>query len=116
VATRSPFVALARQYIVPTNGKIADITHADTNKHLLTLAAALGETRKIIAVQLWAFRQAGAGEFRTYPNEGLLEVGYVQFGPAQWTVIADGTQRLQYSLSVANDDWDLYCIGYMVET
>lgn len=30
-------------------------------------------------------------------------------------VIADGTQRLQYSLVVANDDYDLYCLGYVVE-
>jgi hypothetical protein len=38
--------------IVPYNGKIVDITHPDTNKHTLDLAAALGETRKIIAVNV----------------------------------------------------------------
>jgi len=111
------------QTFVPYNGKIADITHADTNKHTLTLAngagtgAIAGETRKIIAVQLGCARIAGTGYFKAYPNEGagpnefptLMGYGYNK------VVIANGTQRLQYALSVANDDFDLYCYSYVVE-
>jgi len=106
---------------VPFNAKIADITHADTNLHLLTLAnaagtgAIAGETRKIIALILNAVRMAGTGNLKVYPNEGAS---------ARWTtsdysttdcVIANGTQRLQYNCSVAGDDYDLYCYGYVVE-
>jgi hypothetical protein len=109
------------QLFVPLNAKIADITHADTLKHTLTLAngagtgAIAGETRKIIAVHLSAWRMGGTGFFETYPNEGA------QFQTILWDTswgyqaIANGTQRIQYNLSVANDDWDVYCFGYVVE-
>jgi hypothetical protein len=113
---------ILRQIFVPYNAKIADISEADTNKHYLTLAnsagtgAIAGETRKIIAVNILALRITGTGLFNIYPNEGA-QAGYLSnrlFGGFQ--VIADGTQRLQYSQSVANDDWDLYCLGYVVES
>ena len=110
------------QTFVPYNGKIADITHADINKHELTLAngagtgAITGETRKIICVILEARRIAGTGYFPVYPNEGTA---YASLSSGGWTVypivIANGLQRLQYNLSVANDDWDLYSMGYVVE-
>jgi len=112
-----------RQTFVPYNGKIGDLTHADTNRHELTVAnpagtgAIAGETRKIIMLILGAVRMAGAGSFSLYPNEGAT-------GSPQWTtdvsnphpiVIANDSQRVQYSLSVAGNDWDLYCMGYVVE-
>lgn len=108
---------LAGQVVfVPYSGKIADITHADTNKHTLDLATALSESRKIIAVQAGANRISGTGVLRLYTNEGTyssLQGAYPHTMP--FTVIADGTQRLQYDLTVANDDFDLYCWGYIVE-
>ena len=104
-------------YFIPYNGKIADITHADTNKHTLDLETALSETRKIIAVILVAERIAGAGELYAYPNEGAGYCDLDLWGVynQQNIIIKDASQRLQYSLSVANDDFDLYCRGYVVE-
>lgn len=100
---------------IPYNGKIADITHADILRHTLDLQAALGDTREIIAVTVVALRQSGTGVFYVYPNEGAdFLVAENQFR-SPCVIIADGTNRLQYSLSVANDDWDLYCMGYVVE-
>ena len=106
-----------RQIFVPYNGKIADITHADTNKHTLDLATALSETRKIIAVQLGCARIAGTGYLKPYPNEGAGSNELPTFSGYGYNkvVIANGTQRLQYALSVANDDFDLYCYSYVVE-
>lgn len=112
-----------KQFFVPYNGKIADITHADTNKHTLILAnaagtgAIAGETRKIIAVYIGVTRMAGTGEVFVFPNEGAtyLNLGYLVFYGRGFHVIANGTQRWQYKLSVANDDFDLYCLGYVVE-
>lgn len=108
---------------VPYNGKIADITHADTIQHFLVLAnatgtgAIAGETRKIVAVGLWAARIAGTGYLAAYPNEGVQALDLYSYDC--WTnnivIIKDGTQRLQYRLNVANDDYDLYCLGYVVE-
>ena len=111
------------QTFVPYNGKIADITHADTNKHTLTLAnaagtgAIAGETREIIAVILTVTRVSGTGGFLAYPNEGTSSggVGSSSFVYPAFVVVADGLQRLQYKLDVANDDFDLYCVGFVVE-
>jgi len=112
----------ARQFFVPMNEKIADITHADTLQHFLALAPVLHapgvappETRKIIVIILTSERQAGTGGFTVYPNEGgWCDISIWKAYPVP-IVIANGTQRLQYSLPVANDDFDLYCMGYVVE-
>jgi len=110
-----PMQGNPRQIFVPYNGKIADITHADTNKHTLDLATALSETRKIIEVELATNRIAGTGTFYPYPNEGATRSEIISPYRGDGVVIANATQRLQYSLSAANDDWDLYCLGYVVE-
>jgi len=108
-----------QQIYVPYNGKIADITHADTNKHTLDLATALSETRKIIVVSVSAPRIAGSGHLRAYPNEGSTGVVIgASWGTNPYNfeiIIADGTQRLEYDLTWADDDFDLYCLGYVVE-
>jgi len=104
-----------KQIFVPYNGKIADITHADTEKHFLDLAAALSETRKIVSVLVALTRVAGTGNFYIYPNEGDAFIGLSIYRMSEDCVIADGTQRLQYALTVANDDFDLYCFSYVVE-
>lgn len=109
------------QIFVPYNGKIADITHADTLTHTLDLAAALSETRKIIAVVVSAVRIAGTESLYAFPNEGAW---CNQITTVTWAdviantvliIIANNTNRLQYRLSLANDDFDLYCFGYVVE-
>ena len=101
---------------IPYNGKIADITHADLNKHTLDLAAVLGETRKIIAVIVNAVLMVGAGNIYCYPNEGAFSLRFGDYQAYnQFVVIANGTQRLQYALDTINDDWDVYCFGYVVE-
>jgi len=111
-----------QQFFVPYNGKIADITEADTNKHYLTLAnsagtgAIAGETRKIIAVSVRVDRAAGTGMLNFFPKEGVNSSGQTLNFMYSPIIIADGTQRLQYSQTVANDDFDLYCLGYVVES
>ena len=89
------------------NEKIADITHADTNKHTITLAA-LGLPDNAIGLLLTANRVSGTGSLRVYPIEGTLGVALT--GEISNIVVINN--RLQYDLTVANDDFDLYCIGY----
>uniref|UniRef100_A0A6H1ZW71 Uncharacterized protein n=1 Tax=viral metagenome TaxID=1070528 RepID=A0A6H1ZW71_9ZZZZ len=105
-----------RQIFVPYNAKIADINEADTNKHTLNLETALSETRKIIALIAMTSRVSGSSVFWVYPNEGTTGIDLVatlRYGST--LIIKDATQRLQYSQGFANDDWDLYCFGYVVE-
>jgi hypothetical protein len=108
---------LGIQLFVPYNGVIAaGLTHADTNKHTLDLAAALPETRKIIAVVIAADRGIGTGFLLAYPNEEAYWQGlYNSRHFSTIIVIANNTQRLQYSLTVANDTFEVDCCGYVVE-
>ena len=103
---------------IPYNNKIADITHADTDRHTVDLAAALSESRKIIALCIGNARVTGTGQMYYWPNEGAENIGNqasADFDRPLFIIIKDGTQRLQYSQSVANDDWDIQCYGYVVE-
>ena len=112
----SKLAATEIHLFIPHNSKLADITHADTNKHTLDLATALSETRDIVAVQIYGLRQTGSGNFLVYPNEGTY---YTYAGHGFYytfmAILADGENRLQYALDVASDDWDLYCMGYVVK-
>jgi len=110
-----PMQGNPRQIFVPYNGKIADITHADTNKHTLDLATALSETRKIIALVLTGYRVTGTGYMCVYPNEGVLAQETYYGTHCAFTIIANGSQRVQYALSVAGEDFDMRCFGYVVE-
>lgn len=94
------------------DGKVADITHADTNKHTITLAT-MGLPQSIKALQLLAVRIGGAGNFNVYPAEGTysLTIGHGAEFRGKWCAIINN--RLQYSLNTANDDFDLYCVGYL---
>jgi len=100
---------------IPYNGKIADISETDTEKHFLDLEAALREKRKIIMVILNAHRVSGTGSLDAYPNEGTRAVFLGHGTRAKSIIIKDGTQRLQYAQTVAGDDFDLYCLGYIIE-
>jgi len=100
---------------IPYNGKIADISEADTEKHFLDLETALGETRKIVMVGIICDRISGTGVMKCFPNEGTYFTYQYKMTDLRYIVIKEGTQRLQYAQTVANDDFDVYCLGYVVE-
>jgi hypothetical protein len=108
-------VTCHNQIFVPYNAKIADITHADTNHHTVTLGTNLSETRQIVAVILTSERQAGTGDFIAYPNGGGWTAISIWKAYPSTISIAAGTGNFEYSLGAANDDFDLYCMGYWVE-
>lgn len=91
------------------NNKVADITHADTNKHEITLAT-MGLPLNVVAMIIVATRQGGTGGLNVYPNEGVynLQGTYT----SNCMVVGIINQRLQYALSVSGDDFDLVCFGY----
>lgn len=100
---------------VPYNGKIADITHADTDLHTITLTS-LGLPNNTVAINLQAFRMSGTGDFYAYPNEGAMQINLFQaaYKSSELIGLKNATYRMQYKLSVAGSDWDLYCSGYFV--
>lgn len=102
-------------HFTPFNDKVADITEADINLHTITLAT-LGFPLNTRILILGSVRVAGTGVFRVYPNEGgtALQIGggAVERGKPIGII----NERLQYNLTVINDDWDLYCWGYWIES
>jgi len=96
------------------NAKVADITHADTNKHTVSLAT-MGLPLNTVAMVILVNRVAGTGNIRVYSNEGTTSADLVNSGGRNWITIGLANQRLQYDLTVANDDWDLFCLGYWTE-
>ena len=99
--------------ITPFNAQIADITHGDLLRHELTLAA-MGLPTNIRVLYLYAARVAGAGVLRFYPNEGVQFHVVTTTGTNIPTIaLAIINQRIQYALTVINDDFDVFCMGYI---
>jgi len=95
------------------NGRIAtNLTEADTAKHYLDLSAYV--PKNCVAIIVYASRVSGTGGLNVYPHEGTfgLKIGS---GEEFCHLIAIKNQRLQYSLTVANDVWNIFMFGYFVE-
>jgi len=95
--------------IVPAVGKIADITHADTNEHSMSLPAVYPANTRAIYIR--CARIAGTGEFQVHSVSGDAGITQVTGRDVWWIRAADGL--FYYALSVANDDWDIYADGYI---
>ncbi|MDH7477958.1 MAG: LamG domain-containing protein [Candidatus Bathyarchaeota archaeon] len=103
------------QIYVGYNGKIASFQRNDTSLFYLNLTEVLNDERTIIAINVRGVRVSGSGGLYTYPNEGgyPLAIGHSSF--SSWIIIKYGTNRLPLYQSVANDSWDVYCYGYVIE-
>ena len=104
-----------RGLVIPYNAKIADINESDTNVHYLDLATALSETRRITGIIVGSARIAGTGSLIVYPNEAAYGIYLSIYTVPNFISLDPAQNRLKYSQSVANDDFDLYCFGYTVE-
>ena len=89
---------------------LATLTQADTNRHSLDLATALGDGRNITNVYAKSDRTVGTGNLLIWPHGGNLSVGSSTLA---WHTIMDNA--LSYSLTIANDSFTLYCLAYTVE-
>ena len=94
--------------IVTGSGKIADITHADTNEHSMALPAGYPANTRAIIIR--PERVTGTGLFICRQVTGITfgwtiasAIGGV------WVRAADGL--FYYNLTVANDDWDIRVIA-----
>lgn len=99
--------------VVPHGPKIADITHADILEHSLT-PAALGLPDNVTAIYYWGIRMGGAGAFEAKSASGGPVFPIGSGSGSMWFKAADGL--FYYELSVANDDWDIYAVGYLYGT
>ena len=102
-----------RDIFTGMNEKIADISHADTNKHELRLDD-LGFPSNIVKIILGARRVTGTGKLRVYPISGTQGFGMDEMATTQLEgeTVAIVNGKLTYSLTVINDDFDVFCFGY----
>jgi len=98
-------------HIIPASGQIYDITHPDVNEHSVGLP--VGYPANTRALLVMCTRMAGTGVIYLISTSGVISSRWtVSTGLAGvWVRAADG--QFYHSLSVANDDWDLYAIGYI---
>jgi len=96
--------------ITPTScDKIYDITHADTDPHSVNLPASCPANTSALVVTV---QRTGSGNL--YLRSGSLGCNMIlgQNGWGLWLrSITDG--KFHYGLGTANDDWDVYLIGYI---
>ena len=95
--------------IVPATGKIYDITHADTAEHSVSLPAGYPANTK--AIQIKAYRVAGTGNFQPQSLSGGSTERVPTLYGTLWFRSTDGL--FYYTLSVANDVWEISALGYI---
>lgn len=104
-------VIVGKMQYHPYNGKIADINESDTNKHTVDISAYV--PTNCVAVVIVPKRVSGSGELYLYSNEGST---YVYGTSYNFNVLlAIKNQRIQFHQSTANDDFDLYMLGYLTD-
>jgi len=102
---------LAARFVALAPNKIADLQENDTVSHILDLSPFVPPAT--LAVLLVADRASGTGSFRVYPKSDASANWTSSLGvPTLFTIV---DQELKWKNSVANDDWDIYLLGYFVQ-
>lgn len=91
--------------------KIADLQENDTNPHELDLSSFVPLGTK--AVIIVSERSSGTGYFMVYPNSHATLKWAIQASQSKTCIIKD--RVLKWENTVANDDWDIYLLGYFVQ-
>jgi len=101
---------------IPYDQKIADIQENDTTDHYIDLTAVFPGV-EIVAIHICAIRSSGTGYLKVWPaelsNNSIFLLKETANTNAAWVILADGLNRIMWRNSVANDDWDIYCFGYL---
>lgn len=103
-----------KNQFVPHNGKIADITHTDINHHTITMAS-MGLPPNVALIILQASRISGSGTLDIYPARGTTAYRFTGSILIEMASIAITDGLIEYNLNTANDDWDIYCLGYWTQ-
>jgi len=102
---------LAARLVVVDPYKIADLQENDVNPHEINISTIVPP--ECMALLICPHRISGAGSFIIYPRSSAtrtVTITSLQLGMAP---VKD--QVIMWKNSVANDDWDLYLMGYFVQ-
>lgn len=103
------------RFVVSFTTKIADINESDATPHTLDLSGIVPPGTKAIIIM--ADRISGTGSLLADPGSfGVIECVIGHAGYKLISVVPITMPYLSYTQSVANDDWDIYLFGYIVES
>lgn len=91
--------------------KIADINESDTNTHSTTTSA-LGLPENTVMIMVHHQRMAGTGTLSYRDKNGSWHCEK-SAGGCWWIKATDG--KWYYGQSVANDDFDVFTMGYFTQ-
>jgi len=102
---------LAARFVSLDPSKIADLQENDTAEHVLDLSSIIPvATMGLILV---VERISGTGYFHVFPRSHATLKWSLGIGNPTLMTIKD--QEIKWKNTAANDDWDLYLLGYFVQ-
>lgn len=103
-----------KNQLIPMWDKIADITEANTTLKYLNFVD-MGLPANTIAIIMTCQRISGTGFLNVYCDGGTRELQMGIDKKLDQLIYTSTLQALKYNLTVANDDFELYCQGYMTQ-
>jgi len=110
-ASRRPIVK--KNEFVPMSAKIADINESDTDIHFIAFAD-MGLPANVVQITLTATRVSGTGRLQIYPSNGLINI-QLSLNSTETETFHVDLNHIKYKQTVANDDFDLICLGYVTQ-
>jgi len=101
---------LAARLVTLVPSKILDLKEDDTTVHTEDLSLLVPPETKAVLIQPRLI--AGAGHFRVYP---LSDSDYVTPNVNTINIVPILNRELNWSNSIANDEWDIWLFGYFVQ-
>lgn len=102
---------LAARLVVLDPAKILDLQENDTTVHVEDLSAFVPPGT--LAILMVPDRVSGTGSFKVYHRSHPTTSHALTSEVAGLATIKD--QELRWKNSVANDDWDIWLLGYFVQ-
>lgn len=102
---------LAARLVILDPTKILDLNENDTVSHTEDLSAILPP--ECLAIIAACHRITGTGSFVTYPRSHATVTAYIASYDSALIPITN--RELKWKNTVANDDWDIFLLGYFVQ-
>jgi len=98
---------------IPKNFKLMDIAEDNTETHTCSISAQVPPN--CVAIIVNCKRDSGSGYLALWPMEGTYNVQCWGARDTATLGIKNMNQQIKYKQSVANDVFELYCLGWFVE-
>ena len=105
---------LAARLVTVVLYKIAELQEDDTATHIEDISAYIPKETKAILVR--CLRLGGTGILLAYPMSGPTIYTYIgDMDTCEGAILPITNREIKWKLSIANDQWDVYLLGYFVQ-